>query len=94
MNIEIYEQFTCTFTYDGTTTTYHGYLSPNGSFAPRMTTHRTDGPALIDSNGYAEWHIKGINYDNFKDFQKAGRLTDDQMTILKLKYGEISYHGN
>jgi len=65
--------------------------------------HRIDGPAyevMDESNQYTQWWINngrifnffainGTIYSNFKEFQKAGRLTDDQMTILKLKYGEI-----
>jgi len=51
--------------------------------------HRLDGPAIIDPRGFIFWYIKGDRYTNFKDFQEAGKLTEDQMTILKLKYGEI-----
>jgi hypothetical protein len=53
--------------------------------------HRLDGPEIEYSNGDAEmWAINGIMYWNFKDFQADGNLTDDQMTILRLKYGAIT----
>jgi len=52
--------------------------------------HRLDGPAFEGHNGDNEWWINDKIYTNFKDFQIAGCLTDDQITILILKYGEIS----
>ena len=51
--------------------------------------HRLDGPAYIMTDGRMMWWVGGIQYTSFKAFQKAGKLTDDQMTILILKYGEI-----
>jgi len=52
--------------------------------------HRLDGPAVLRKrDGGMEWFIHGHRYYNFKDFQEAGKLTDDQITILILKYGEI-----
>jgi hypothetical protein len=49
--------------------------------------HRLDGPSFEWDDGTMWWHIEGVQYFNFKSFQAAGKLTDDQMTILKLKYG-------
>jgi len=51
--------------------------------------HRLDGPAYEVFEGSMGWYIDGVRCFNFKDFQVAGRLTNDQMTILRLKYGEI-----
>jgi hypothetical protein len=51
--------------------------------------HRLDGPAFESPYGDHAWWINNIHFTNFKDFQAAGNLTDDQMTILKLKYGDI-----
>ena len=48
--------------------------------------HRLDGPAYEGSDGSMGWYIDGKRYTNFKEFQEAGGLTDDQMTILRLKY--------
>jgi hypothetical protein len=50
--------------------------------------HRLDGPA-IDWGREQSWFVNGVNYNNFKDFQKYGGLSDEQMCILRLKYGEI-----
>jgi len=50
--------------------------------------HRLDGPAIIHHDR-VEWYISGIRCTNFKDFQIASGLFDDQITILILKYGEI-----
>jgi hypothetical protein len=52
--------------------------------------HRLDGPAIESVYGSNMWFVEGVQYFNFKDFQKAGNLSDDQMTILRLKYGEIN----
>ena len=51
--------------------------------------HKLDGPAIEWDDGDYWWHINGKRYSNFKDFQAAGRLTDDQMCVIRLKYGEI-----
>jgi len=54
------------------------------------TLHRLDGPALNHPvSSIIGWHIHGVRYYNFKDFQKAGGLSDEEMCILRLKYGEI-----
>ena len=50
--------------------------------------HRLDGPS-IDCEGHQWWYIDGVRYYNFKDFQAAGKLTDDEITMLILKYGEM-----
>jgi hypothetical protein len=52
--------------------------------------HRLDGPAIEECNGDKLWYITGIRYTNFKDFQKAGNLSDQDMMVLRLKYGEIT----
>jgi len=68
--------------------------------------HRLDGPAVIvhmDATDWMytyyvfdgicagdNWVIHGIRYTNFKDFQAAGGLSDEQMCILRLKYGDPS----
>jgi hypothetical protein len=48
--------------------------------------HRLDGPAY-ESEGGSTWWLNNEPYTNFKDFQEDAKLTDDQITILKLKYG-------
>jgi len=52
--------------------------------------HRIDGPAVeCHTANTIWWCIYGKRYYNFKDFQAAGGLSDDEMCILRLKYGEI-----
>ena len=51
--------------------------------------HRLDGPAVEWADGEKEWWVNDTEYGNFKDFQLAGHLTDDEMCILRLKYGSI-----
>jgi len=50
--------------------------------------HRLDGPAFTGSK-HRSWWINNQEYRNFKDFQKAGGLSDEEMCILRLKYGSI-----
>ena len=54
-----------------------------------MRHHRLDGPAIVYLTGDSYWCINNSQVTNFKDFQEAGGLSDDQMCILRLKYGEI-----
>ena len=58
---------------------YSGYLA-----------HRLDGPAVIESNGHQAWLIRGKTYHKNKDFQRDAGLTDEEMAILVLKYGNVS----
>jgi hypothetical protein len=67
--------------------------------------HRLDGPAVIVHMNPLDWAysmyvfdgiyfgnnwvIHGVRYTNFKDFQQAGGLSDEEMMVLRLKYGEI-----
>ena len=50
--------------------------------------HRLDGPAIQCDDGDS-WYVGGVWCKNFKDFQKAAKLSDKQMCVLRLKYGEI-----
>jgi len=50
--------------------------------------HSTTGPAII-ADGEPLWCVHGKIYTNFKDFQIAANLSDDEMTIIILKYGNI-----
>jgi hypothetical protein len=52
--------------------------------------HRIDGPAYIQCNGYHMWWIIDDKryYDN-KSFQEAANLSDEDMSIMILKYGNI-----
>ena len=51
--------------------------------------HRLDGPAIEYADGGYRWYIKDEIFYNFNDFQKAGVLSDSDIMVLRLKYGEI-----
>jgi hypothetical protein len=51
--------------------------------------HRLDGPAIEWADGEKEWWVNDTEYGNFKDFQEAGNISDEDMMVLRLKYGEI-----
>jgi hypothetical protein len=55
----------------------------------RGQLHRIDGPAVDFLNGSKSWWVNGERYANFKDFQDASGLSDDEMTMLILKYGQM-----
>ena len=48
--------------------------------------HRTDGPAVIYPNGTKEWWYRGRKF-TFEDWSHELRLTNDEIGIIKLKYG-------
>jgi hypothetical protein len=69
------------------------YISPLGYCAwyNNGVPHREDGPARIsykDGNMYS-WIVNGIEYFNNKSFQKAAKLSDEDMIAIVLKYGNI-----
>lgn len=52
--------------------------------------HRIDGPAVEDkSTSHKTWYLYGIPIYTYKEFQKAAECTDDDIIILKLKWGEM-----
>jgi hypothetical protein len=51
--------------------------------------HRVDGPAIIWYDGEYWWYINGKRYLNNKSFQEAASLSDEDMTAIILKYGNI-----
>src|SRR6476620_8447034 len=55
----------------------------------RGNLHRDDGPAVIRSDGTREWYYRTVRTRSAKHFQTLSKFTDEQMTILLLKYGEI-----
>jgi hypothetical protein len=50
--------------------------------------HRTDGPAVI-SKGRYKWWINDKIYISNKYFQEAAGITDEDMTAIILKYGNV-----
>jgi hypothetical protein len=51
--------------------------------------HRTDGPAII-CDIIKLWYVDGILYKDNKSFQKAAKLTDEDMLMINLKYRDVS----
>jgi hypothetical protein len=51
--------------------------------------HREDGPAFIDNDGYQSWWINNKRYYDNKSFQIAAGLSDEDMSVLILKYGNV-----
>lgn len=49
--------------------------------------HRLDGPAIIDKNA-VYWYIAGEQY-KFKQFCKVLNLSNEDITIILLKYGKM-----
>lgn len=50
--------------------------------------HRTNGPAVIEKDE-CRWYINDIQYRNNQSYQGAAKLSDEDMLILVLKYGDI-----
>jgi hypothetical protein len=51
--------------------------------------HRIDGPAVRWANGGHSWYVSGALYVTNESYQKAAGLSDEDMTLLVLKYGNV-----
>jgi hypothetical protein len=51
--------------------------------------HRTNGPAAIWADGIQYWFINDKRYLDNKEFQIAANITDEDMTAIVLKYGNV-----
>jgi hypothetical protein len=51
--------------------------------------HRIDGPAAIWADGYQEWHVNDRRYFDNKTFQETAGISDEDMTAIVLKYGNV-----
>ncbi len=51
--------------------------------------HRIGGPAYASVNG-TSWWIDGIRFQNNKLYQEAAGLSDEEMSIMILKFGNVS----
>jgi hypothetical protein len=51
--------------------------------------HRIGGPAVEWDDGGYSWYIRGKLCKSFKEYQKKTKLSDNEITILILKYGDI-----
>ncbi len=53
-------------------------------------SHRIDGPSCTYATPKPEWYIEGKRYFDNKSYQVAAGLSDEDMTIIVMKYGNIS----
>lgn len=51
--------------------------------------HRIDGPAFVSADDYI-WCVNGRVYVSNVAFQEAANLTDEDMAVIILKYGNVS----
>jgi hypothetical protein len=54
--------------------------------------HRTDGPAILSSDvndDWKEWYINNKRCHDNKSFQEAAGISDEDMTAIILKYGNV-----
>lgn len=64
------------------------YISPYGDqyWFLNNKLHRKDGPAIITASGRQSWYLNNTRYINKKEYQAAANLSDEDMTLLLLKY--------
>ena len=51
--------------------------------------HRTDGPAIEWTTGEYTWYVRGIRMKSLSDVKQQTDMSDDEMTIMFLRYGPI-----
>lgn len=50
--------------------------------------HRTDGPAVEMSNRFY-WFVDGTQVESLKEYTNLLNLSDEEMLMIILKYGDI-----
>lgn len=65
-------------------------MTEDATFVKGNMFHRTDGPAYI-RNGRCLWFVNGIAMLTNEQYQTAAKLTDEEMTMLVLKYGNVQF---
>jgi hypothetical protein len=53
--------------------------------------HCDNGPAVVYDDGRISWYIHGKKIYTTADYQRAAKLSDEEMTMLVLKYGGVIY---
>lgn len=66
-------------------------IYPDGSvmWAENGKLHRVDGPAIVWYDEDVEWWIEGKCASTFREFQKMSGCSDEHLTMMKLKWGEM-----
>lgn len=49
--------------------------------------HRVDGPATLWRDGFHLWVVNGIPVHTWEDFQREAKCTDEEITVLQIKWG-------
>ena len=52
--------------------------------------HRKNGPAVEWPNGMNTWYVDGKRYTCNRTYQKAAGISDEDMAMIVLKYGNVS----
>ena len=52
-------------------------------------SHRIDGPADMWTSGSMFWYINGKQYNDNQSYQKAAGISDEDMAMIVLKYGNV-----
>lgn len=52
--------------------------------------HRTDGPAVIVPNVMVLWFVDNCQITSPAQFQRLTNCTDEELTMMILKYGDIA----
>lgn len=58
-------------------------------FNDKGQLHSKNGPAVIYSDGLQYWYVNDQRYYDNKSFQRAAKLTDEDMNMIVLKYGNV-----
>jgi hypothetical protein len=67
-------------------------ITPGGHqywFNSNRKFHREDGPAIIYADGELRWYINSALYNDNKSYQEAANLSNEDMTVIVLKYGNV-----
>ena len=51
--------------------------------------HREDGPAVVKPDGSTEWYLHNTKVTSYKEFQVWSGKSDEEMTLIVLKHGNI-----
>lgn len=66
------------------------YSSGNVRYFKNRKKHRIDGPAVMFRDGDQMWFVNGYHAGSNKEFQEAAGISDEDMFMLILKYGDVT----
>jgi hypothetical protein len=53
--------------------------------------HNDSGPSVIWADGSYSWYIDGVECNNINAFKEMAKLSNEDMTVILLKYGKINF---